>query len=95
MTYTLHIGIGMVLVMLLLTASVYGVAMGPTVIEEQNIIAKQYVEAKCDPCDYNIDYGDTLHPEEKGGVDEGTVKLECDPCDYNIDYGDKYQPIEK
>ena len=95
MTHTLTIGIGMMIILLLLTGSVYGVAMGPSAIDEPNVIAKEYAEVKCDPCDYNIDYGDTFHPAEKGGVDEGTVKLECDPCDYNIDYGDTYPPIGK
>ena len=94
MTYTLTIGIGMVIIILLFTGIVYGVAMMPSAIDEHK--AKEYVEIKCDPCDYNIDYGDTNYPTiEKGGIDEGSVKLECDPCDYNIDYGDTYHPIEK
>jgi heme/copper-type cytochrome/quinol oxidase subunit 2 len=71
------------------------VTTGSSVIDEQKTIAKAYAEIKCDPCDYNIDYGDTYHPAKKGGVDEGFVKLECDPCDYNIDYGDTYHPTEK
>jgi hypothetical protein len=72
-----------------------GLVKGPSDIDEQKTIAKAYAEIKCDPCDYNIDYGDTYHPTGKGGVDEGFVKLECDPCDYNIDYGETYNPTEK
>ena len=44
MTYTLTIGIGMVITTLLFTGIVYGVAMGPSAIDEQNAIAKEYVE---------------------------------------------------
>jgi hypothetical protein len=95
MTYTVTIGIGMVVVMLLFTGNVNGAEMGPSAVDEQIAIAKSYVEIKCDPCDYNIDYGDTYHLGEKEGVDEGVVKLECDPCDYDIDYGDTYHSIEK
>jgi len=82
----------MVGMMLLFTGTVYG---GETGSSADLQTAKAYVEVKCDPCDYNIDYGDTYYPAEKEGVDEGVVKLECDPCDYNIDYGDIYHPIEK
>ena len=95
MKYTSIIGVGIVGMSLIFTGVVYGGDMGPSAIDGQKVIAKSYVEIKCDPCDYNIDYGDTLLPAEKGGVDEGSVKLECDPCDYNIDYGDTYHPIEK
>jgi hypothetical protein len=96
MKYKVTIGlIGMVAMVFLLMAISNGVTMEQSAVEEQKKIAKAYVEMKCDPCDYNIDYGDTNHPTEKGGMDEGSVKLECDPCDYNIDYGDTYQPIEK
>jgi len=72
-----------------------GVITESSAIDEQRTIAKAYAEIKCDPCDYNIDYGDTNNLGEKSGVDEGFVKLECDPCDYNIDYGDTYHPAEK
>ncbi|UCD35780.1 MAG: hypothetical protein JSU90_02810 [Nitrospiraceae bacterium] len=72
-----------------------GVTMGPSSGDEQGAAAKTYVEVKCDPCDYNIDYGASDHRDEKGGVDEGAVKLDCDPCDYNIDYGGKDRPAEK
>ena len=95
MKYTSIIGVGIVGMSLIFTGAVYGGDMGPSAIDEQKVMTKSYVEIKCDPCDYNIDYGDTYHLTDKGGVDEGTVKLECDPCDYNIDYGDKYQPVEK
>ena len=91
MTYTLSIGAGMVVIMLLFTGTVHAGEMQPFASDEQIAIAKSYVEIKCDPCDYNIDYGDTFYPaeKEKEGVDEGVVQLECDPCDYEIDYGDK------
>jgi hypothetical protein len=96
MKYKVTIGlIGMVAIMFLFTGIVNGAIMEPSATDEQKGIAKAYVQIKCDPCDYNIDYGDTYRPTEKGGVDEGSVKLECDPCDYNIDYGDTYQPVEK
>jgi hypothetical protein len=95
MKYKVTIGVGMMVIMLLFTGTVNGVEMGASAIDKQVSIAKSYVEIKCDPCDYNIDYGDTFYPAEKSGVDEGTVKLECDPCDYNIDYGDTYPPIGK
>jgi hypothetical protein len=94
MTYKVTIWVGMVVTMMLFTGSVNAVEMGPSAIE-QIAIEKEYVEVKCDPCDYNIDYGDTFHPAEKGGVDEGVVKLECDPCDYNIDHGNTHHPTEK
>jgi hypothetical protein len=81
MTYKTSIGIAMVAMLLLFTGSVFGVEMEPSAVAEQKVIAKSYVEMKCDPCDYNIDYGNTINPDEKGGVDEGIVKLECDPCD--------------
>jgi hypothetical protein len=87
--------IAMVAIMFLFTGIVNGVTMEQSAVDEQTATAKAYVEIKCDPCDYNIDYGDTDHLTEKGGVDEGSVKLECDPCDYNIDYGDTDHPIEK
>ncbi len=92
MRYKTAIGVGMAGIMLLFTGTVQGTEMISSANEQT---AKVYVEIKCDPCDYNIDYGDTYHPGEKEGVDEGAVKLECDPCDYNIDYGDRYHPVEK
>jgi hypothetical protein len=95
MKYKVTIGVGMMVIMLLFTGTVNGVEMGPAAIDSQIAIAKSYVEIKCDPCDYNIDYGDTNYLAGKGGVDEGTVKFKCDPCDYNVDYGDTYRPIEK
>ncbi len=97
MKYKVTIGlIGMVATMFIFAGIVNGMAMEPSELLEQKAIAKEYVEIKCDPCDYNIDYGDTNYPTiEKGGIDEGSVKLECDPCDYNIDYGETYHPIEK
>lgn len=87
MTYTEIIGLGTAVILLFSAGSVYGTETGRTVADEQVMTAKSYVEVKCDPCDYNIDYGDTVRPAEKEGVDEGAVKLECDPCDYNVDYG--------
>ena len=72
-----------------------GSGKAPKPTAEQKAMEKTYVEVKCDPCDYNIDYGDTYHPGEKAGIDEGTVQLKCDPCDYNIDYGETYSPAEK
>lgn len=86
---------GMVAILFLFTGIVNGVTEEESAIDEQKVMAKAYVEIKCDPCDYNVDYGDTYHPAEKGGEDEGYVKLECDPCDYNIDYGETYHPIKK
>jgi len=88
MKCTVTIGIGMVALLLLFAGTVHAVEMWPFAIDKDVEIAKDYIEVKCDPCDYNIDYGDTDHPAEKSGLDEGIVKLECDPCDYNIDYGD-------
>jgi hypothetical protein len=95
MKYLLTIGGVMLAIMLLFAGTVKGVEMGSSAIDEKIAIAKEYIEIKCDPCDYNIDYGDTNSPAEKGGVDEGIVKLECDPCDYNIDHGKTYHTIEK
>jgi Zn finger protein HypA/HybF involved in hydrogenase expression len=88
MKYKVTIGIVMVVMMMLLTGAVNKIEMGPASYDEQITMTKSYVEIKCDPCDYNIDYGDTDHLAEKAGVDEGVAKLKCDPCDYNIDYGD-------
>jgi hypothetical protein len=66
MKYTVTIGlIGVAAIMLLFTGTVSGVRMEPSAIDEQKAISKAYVEVKCDPCDYNIDYGDTYHPIEK------------------------------
>ena len=96
MTHKLTIGVIVMMALTLLFAAIAaGVQMGPSTMDEEKIMAQAVVEMKCDPCDYNIDYGDTLHPDEKGGVDEGTVKLECDPCDYNIDYGLTTPPVKK
>ena len=87
--------LGIAALLFLFAGIAHGATMELTAAEEQRAAEITYVEAKCDPCDYNIDYGDTDHPAEKGGADEGYVKLECDPCDYNIDYGDTYQQHEK
>jgi len=89
MKYKVTIGIVMLVMMMLLTGAVNKTEMGPPSFDEKTAVEKSYVEIKCDPCDYNIDYGDTHHPAEKAGIDEGVAKLKCDPCDYNIDYGDK------
>lgn len=94
MKYKVTIGIVMVVMMILLTGAVNKVEMGPPTFNEKIVISESYAEVKCDPCDYNIDYGDTYHPE-KAGIDEGIVKLKCDPCDYNIDYGETDHPFEK
>ncbi|UCH46309.1 MAG: hypothetical protein JSV11_06310 [Nitrospiraceae bacterium] len=88
MTYKVIIGVGMMVMLMLFTGSVNAVEMWPFTINEKIEVEKEYAETKCDPCDYNIDYGDTFHPGEKAGIDEGIVKLECDPCDYNADYGE-------
>ncbi len=95
MTYSKNIGVGLLVMMLLLTGTISGVELGPPAGHEQKAMVETYAEIKCDPCDYNIDYGDTYLPGEKGGVDEGTVKLKCDPCDYNLDFGDTYLPTDK
>ena len=95
MTYTVTIGVGILAILLLFTGTVNALEWWPFAIDKDIETAKEYVEVKCDPCDYNIDYGDTDHPAEKGGLDEGIVKLECDPCDYNIDYGETEQPMKK
>lgn len=87
MTYTEIIGLGMAVILLFFAGSVYGTETARTAADEQMMTAKSYVEVKCDPCDYNIDYGDTFHHGEKGGIDEGIVELACDPCDYDADYG--------
>ncbi len=93
MKHKVTIGAVLMALILLFTGTVYGIEMGPSAIDEQT--AKSDIKIKCDPCDYNIDYGNTLNPSEKGGIDEGFVKLECDPCDYNIDYGDTHTPEGK
>ena len=53
----------------------------------KEIAKKNTVKFKCDPCDYNIDYGIMNKSEGKGTVEKGYIEIECDPCDYNIDYG--------
>jgi hypothetical protein len=88
MTNKIIIGAVMVVIVMLLTGAVQKIEMGPPSYEEQVTIIKSFAEVKCDPCDYNIDYGHAYNLTEKGGVDEGVAKLECDPCDYNIDYGE-------
>jgi hypothetical protein len=100
MTHTVAIGIGTlviitVVMMLMFTGTVNEGLKDPSTTHEYIAIAKSYVEIECDPCDYNIDYGNTYYLDEKEGVNEGSVKLECDPCDYNIDYGDTYHTIKK
>jgi len=87
MTYTVTIGVGILAILLLFTGTVNALEWWPFAIDKDIETAKEYVEVKCDPCDYNIDYGNTYYPAEKAGLDEGVVKLECDPCDYNIDHG--------
>lgn len=82
-------------IMFLFAGTVNGERMGQTAIHEQKAIEKVYVEFKCDPCDYNIDYGDPYPPVKRVRFDEGSVKLECDPCDYNVDHGERYRPTEK
>jgi hypothetical protein len=96
MNVTLTIRItGVAAIMFILAGSVHGEIKEPQAVDVQTTMTKSYVGIKCDPCDYNIDYGDTDHPEEMGGVDEGFVKLECDPCDYDIDYGKTGRPMKK
>ncbi len=96
MKHKITIGVVLLSILLLFAGTVMGTEKGPSAIDEKIAMEKIYVEMKCDPCDYNIDYGDTMYPGEKGGVDEGMAKLDCDPCDYNIDYGGIYHhPIEK
>jgi hypothetical protein len=56
-------------------------------IMAKGAVEKSAVKFKCDPCDYNIDYGSQSSPAAKGKVDEGFIEIKCDPCDYNIDYG--------
>jgi hypothetical protein len=56
---------------------------------------KSVVKFKCDPCDYNIDYGSEVSPAAKGKVDEGFIEIKCDPCDYNVDYGSQVNPAAK
>ncbi len=86
---------GVIALIFVFAGTVHGVAMGPSALEEKERTAQSYMEVKCDPCDYNIDYGDREHPAKKGGVDEGVVLLECDPCDYNVDYGASEKPTGK
>jgi len=86
MKYITAIGIGTALVMLFPMIAWGGEAVR-SADNEQMAAATSYVEIKCDPCDYNIDYGDIEHLGRRMGVDEGAAKLECDTCDYNIDYG--------
>ena len=87
--------IGVAAIMFILAGSFLVGIKEAQAVDKQTATTKSYVEIKCDPCDYNIDYGDTYHPDKKNGVDEGVVKLECDPCDYNIDYGETEQPMKK
>lgn len=96
MKYDKAIGlIAVVAVLFSFTATANGVTIGPSSGQEEGALAKTYVEVKCDPCDYNVDYGSIEHRAEKEGVDEGSVKLQCDPCDYNVDYGGRDHPAEK
>jgi hypothetical protein len=64
-------------------------------ITAKGTVEKSVVKFKCDPCDYNIDYGSKDSPAAKGKVDEGFIEIKCDPCDYNIDYGSKDSPTSK
>jgi hypothetical protein len=60
---------------------------GGDTITAKGAVEQSVVKFKCDPCDYNIDYGSQDSPAAKGKVDEGFIEIKCDPCDYNIDYG--------
>ena len=68
---------------------------GEDTITAKGAVEKSVVKFKCDPCDYNIDYGSKDSPAAKGKVDEGFIEIKCDPCDYNVDYGSKDSPAAK
>ena len=69
---TITIGlIGMAVILMLLPGIAQGIMTGPSVLDEQKTTEKTYVEVKCDPCDYNIDFGDTSAPAAKGGPVSG------------------------
>jgi hypothetical protein len=87
--------IGMIAVVLIFPGVVTGEKMWTPAVYEQMAQEKEHVKFKCDPCDYNIDYGSEYYPTEKVPFEEGFVKFECDPCDYNVDYGGEYLPIDK
>ena len=59
----------------------------PNSPDAKGAVKQSVVRFKCDPCDYNIDYGSQDSPDARGIVDEGFIEIKCDPCDYNIDYG--------
>jgi len=88
MTYMNIIGSGLVVMMLFAAGAVYGGEPAGSDGDEETAVTQSFIEVKCDPCDYNLDYGSVSQPSEESRIDEGTVKLACDPCDYNIDYGD-------
>jgi predicted nucleic-acid-binding Zn-ribbon protein len=88
-------GIGIMAIVFIFTGSVTGEILMPSEIDVQIVQEKETVQIKCDPCDYNIDYGNWDHPGEKSPVEKEFVHFECDPCDYDADYGEIYQPAEK
>lgn len=87
--------IGMMAVVLILTGSVTGEKMWPSMSGEEMLQGKEFAEFESDPSNYNIDYETSYHPAGKKTFEEGVVKIECDPCDYNADYGALYYPGEK
>ena len=68
---------------------------GEDTITAKGAVKKSVVKFKCDPCDYNIDYGTKDSSTAKGKVDEGFIEIKCDPCDYNVDYGSNDSPAAK
>ena len=88
MTTKLTIGFILLMVMVLsMPENVRAEKMLLSAVDKDIAIKKGSVKFKCDPCDYNIDYGNQDSPAAKGKVDEGFIEIKCDPCDYNIDYG--------
>jgi hypothetical protein len=57
--------IGIMAVVLIFTGIVTGETMWPSAVDEQRAQTQEFVKIKCDPCDYNVDYGGEYLPIKK------------------------------
>ncbi|KPK02193.1 MAG: hypothetical protein AMK71_03125 [Nitrospira bacterium SG8_35_4] len=78
---------GMIAVVVLFMGIAAGEKVQPATVDEQIGQTKEFVTFECDPCDYNLDYGQEDDAGKEDTLREGLVKVECDPCDYNTDFG--------